>query len=219
MVLPPYEIVELSEVERCIAEVWDSKYQDELKPFSDVPLELFMERYYGTSVSKNTRMSIIDALQSGTLISSSPLAKFICHLNLTRAELILVEKSIGCPRSIVLAATDDGHFQFHVEAEQSTSAELHGEPDPRWKVVAEYLAEELRIFNRLCSIKSRREEGTVYLPWLGDFFLPPESIRECLMTAGFESERLLFVEKLRHVRNAMSEGGLFVIERQSSKSD
>jgi hypothetical protein len=98
-----------------------------------------------------------------------------------------------------------------VEEIKRTKVNVLDSGSSKWRETAETLADELRIFNRLCTpIKQTTEQGS-YVPPLGDFFPPPSKVLERLRLAGLQESELSFVNSLRTVRKAMSQGGFYIV--------
>jgi hypothetical protein len=216
MILPHYDVIDLRRLTGGIVKLWSPSRLESLALPSDAGQEWFMQRYYGTTVSQATHASIMKGLGDGTLEQLSPLAQFDAYLNRSRTELILVNKQVGHPNAIDLK-TEGSKFSVTIQSERESFVHLCGPEDERWKTMAEFLAEEMRIFSRLSASESRVESDADYLPRFGDFLARPDSIRARLTQAGFEPDELAIVDELRNIRNALSEGGLFIIDTIDDK--
>jgi hypothetical protein len=216
MILPHYDLIDLGRLGSGIAKLWNPSRLESVTLPSDAGQEWFMQRYYGTSVSQATHSAIMKGLGDGTLEQLSPLTQFDDYLNRSRTELVLVNKQVGRPNAVDLRMVGN-KFSVTIQAEHESSVQLCGAEDTRWKTVAEFLAEEMRIFSRLSANESVAESEMDYLPRFGDFLARPDSIRPRLTQAGFEPRELAIVDELRNIRNALSEGGLFIIDTVDEK--
>jgi hypothetical protein len=215
MNLPDYDTLDLHELEQCLMDLFARS--PELPDVSiDTGQQLFLERYYGVKVTQETHSTIMEALGNGSLTKCSPITKFEALLNSTRAELILIESSIGIPEKMVLRADEGGPFHVVVSDKQDTVVEIYGVGDAQWQQVAEFLAGEMRIFNRLLDIQRVEGESKEFFPQFGDYFLPPDSVRERLENVGCKSKGLQFIDRLRDLRSAMSDGGLFIVDKPAT---
>jgi len=215
MGLPDYKTIDLCELEQCIMKLLHNASDLPELP-SDPGQQVFMERYYGIKVSQETHSKVKAAILQEKLIESSPITRFDTLVNPPRTEFILLDKSIGSMRELILKAEKGDRFHLIVVGDQDAPVELYGVGDNRGRQIAEFLAEELRIFNRLVSAHRLKEENKGFFPQLGEYFLPPDLIRERLGSLCSELKDLAFVDSLRDIRRAMSEDGLFIIDRSSA---
>jgi len=211
LILPDYEIAELHGLEKALLKLYSPELRNSLNLSGDFGQEWYVERYYGTRISQGTHTALMKAITDGNLTTPSPLSKFVAYVNSVRAELILVQQSIGCPKALVLRAVDGHRFDFIVEGQQETKVRVLGSGSSDWRGTAEFLADELRIFNRLCTPSKQTTEEGSYVPPLGDFFPPPSKVLERLRLLGFQESEISFVNKLRTVRKAMSQGGFYMV--------
>jgi hypothetical protein len=212
MLLPKYDASDLLGLERMIAGLWNRECSELVSLPADEGQQLFMERYYGTRISQETHAKVVQDLASGRLPESFITKKFNAFLSVSRSELLLIDKSIGCPEAVALVCGEEGHFDLVAEGRKTVKAQLYGTGDSEWKDMAAYLAEMMRIFNRLVSAEELRRQKESFLPSLGDYFLPPTHIKSRLESLGFESADLGFIDRMRDFRRAMSEGGLFILD-------
>jgi len=212
MVLPKYDPADLLGLENTIARLWNQECADLVSLSSDEGQQLFMERYYGTRISQEIHGKVIEDLATKRLPKSFVTSKFDALVSVLRSELVLIDKSIGHPKALTLMCGEEGRFELVAEGLQTVKAGLHGTGDSKWKEMAGYLAEEMRIFNRLVSAEELPTQKNTFLPCLGDYFLPPANIKTRLESLGFKSSNLAFIDRMRDFRRAMSEGGLFVLD-------
>jgi hypothetical protein len=218
MVLPKYDVADLLGLENTIARLWNEDRAELVSLSSDEGQQLFMERYYGTKISQEIHAKVIEDLATNRLPKSFITSKFDALVSVLRSELVLIDKSIGCPEALTLMCGEEGRFELIAEGRQTVKAQLHGTGDSEWKEMAGYLAEEMRIFNRLVSAEELRTQKNAFLPYLGDYFLPPANVKTRLKSLGFESSDLAFIDRMRDFRRAMSEGGLFILDSHDDKT-